>query len=252
MSTRSRIGILKKDGSIDSIYCHLDGYPEWVGAKLYQKYNNVDKINRLIELGDISHLEDNLEPDPTKIHQFGHDTEQKNVVVAYHRDRNENWEYTKPHHFNNMKEFKTFCKHSDQEFAYLYDEENKKYIWSPIPWHEESEMKFKDLEDKLIILGIVNPDEKDFDNLVWKVIDFEKDNDFYEFQDEYVSDDIAFDSLKRYFIENGFDDYKNSLKDNIMYLEEDKNDKELGKLYNKANELLKDIEDYTKDNDLEL
>ena len=38
MSTRSRIGILKNNGSIESIYCHLDGYPEWVGKKLYRYY----------------------------------------------------------------------------------------------------------------------------------------------------------------------------------------------------------------------
>ena len=42
MSTRSRIGILKSNGSIESIYCHLDGYPEWVGKKLYRYYNDVD------------------------------------------------------------------------------------------------------------------------------------------------------------------------------------------------------------------
>ncbi len=252
MSTRSRIGILKKDGSIDSIYCHLDGYPEWVGEKLYKKYNSLDRIERLISLGDISHLEDNLEPDPDKEHSFGHDTEQKNVVVAYHRDRNESWEHVKPKHFNNIKEFEKFCKKSDQEFAYLYDEQNEKYIWSPIPWYEESEMEFKDLEDKLIILGLVNQEEKDFDNLIWKVIDFEKDNDFYEYQDEYANDEVAFDSLKSYFQKNGFSDYINSLKDNITYLEEDKNDDVLGKLYNKANKLLKDIQEYNKEDELEL
>ena len=252
MSTRSRIGILKKDGSITSIYCHLDGYPEWVGEKLYKKYNSLDRIERLISLGNISHLEDNLEPDPEQEHSFGHDTEQKNVVVAYHRDRNENWEYVKPKNFNNIKEFEKYCKKSDQEFAYLYDEENEKYIWSPIPWYEESEMEFNDLEDKLIILGIVNPEEKNFDNLIWKVIDYEKDNDFYEYQDEYVNDEVAFNSLKSYFQKNGFTDYIKSLEDNITYLEEDKNDEVLGKLYIKANKLLKDIQEYIKDEELEL
>ena len=252
MSTRSRIGILKNNGSIESIYCHLDGYPEWVGKKLYRYYNAPEKINNLIQLGDISHLENNLEPNPEIPHKFGYDTEQKDVVVAYHRDRNESWEHVKPKHFNNIKEFEKFCKKSDQEFAYLYDEQNEKYIWSPIPWYEESEMEFKDLEDKLIILGLVNQEEKDFDNLIWKVIDFEKDNDFYEYQDEYANDEGAFDSLKSYFQKNGFSDYINSLKDNITYLEEDKNDDVLGKLYNKANKLLKDIQEYNKEDELEL
>ena len=34
MSTRSRIGILREDGSILSAYHHYDGYPEWLGVTL--------------------------------------------------------------------------------------------------------------------------------------------------------------------------------------------------------------------------
>ena len=46
MSTRSRIGILKKDGSIDSIYCHYDDYPKLVG--LYKFYNENDSEHNQI------------------------------------------------------------------------------------------------------------------------------------------------------------------------------------------------------------
>ena len=74
-----------------------------------------------------------------------------------------------------------------------------------------------------------------------------KDNKLYQ-----KTDDEAFESLRDYFLNNGFDEYKKSLKDNIMYLEEDKNDLELGKLYNKANNLLKELNDYEEDNELEL
>lgn len=249
MSTRSRIGILKENGSIESIYCHLDGYPEWVGKKLYRYYNNPERIKKLINLGDISHLENNLEPNPEMEHKFGHDTEQKNVVVAYHRDRNEDWKFVKPLLSKDIKEFEKFCLDSDQEFAYLYDEKNSKFLWSKIPWSSDDKMEFSNLEDKLIELGIVNPK---IDNLVWKIIDYEKDNDFYEFQDEYDSDEDAFESLREYFIDNGFEDYKNSLKDNILVLEEDKNDLVLGKLYNKANELLNTLNNLDKEKDIEL
>ena len=249
MSTRSRIGILKDNGSIESIYCHLDGYPEWVGKKLYRYYNNPERIKNLIKLGDISHLENNLEPNPEMEHKFGHDTEQKNVVVAYHRDRNEDWKFVKPLFSKDIKEFEKFCLDSDQEFAYLYDEKNSKFLWSKIPWSSDDKMEFSDLEDKLIELGIVNPK---LDNLVWKIIDYEKDNDFYEFQDEYDSDEDAFESLREYFIDNGFEEYKNSLKDNILVLEEDKNDLVLGKLYNKANELLNTLNNLDIEKDIEL
>lgn len=249
MSTRSRIGILKKNGSIESIYCHLDGYPEWVGRKLYRYYNDIDKINSLINLGDISHLESNLEPNPELPHKFGHDTEQKDVVVAYNRDRNEDWKFVKPLLSKDLKEFEKYCLDSDQEYAYLYDENNSKFIWSEIPWNSNEKMEFKDLEDKLVELGIAN---RNLDNIISKIIDYEKDNDFYEFRDEYDSDDEAYESLRDYFLNNGFDEYKKSLKDNILYLEEDKKDLELGKLYNKANNLLKELNEFEEENELEL
>ena len=161
MSTRSRIGILKKDGSIDSIYCHLDGYPEGVGLKLYKHYNNIEKINKLIQLGDISHLENKIKPFPLIKHEFGYDTEQKNVVVAYHRDRKEEWERVKPTHSQNIKEFEQYCKESDQEYAYLYDEKKKIFLWSSIPWETNEKMNFESLEDKLLKLKVIkNKKEK--------------------------------------------------------------------------------------------
>lgn len=56
MSTRCRIGILQDGGSIKSIYCHFDGYPEGVGVTLLNDYTDVEKINKLLDLGDISCL----------------------------------------------------------------------------------------------------------------------------------------------------------------------------------------------------
>ena len=54
MSTRSRIGILNQDGSIESVYHHSDGYPEWLGVVLKNKYSDSVKVRDLMELGDIS------------------------------------------------------------------------------------------------------------------------------------------------------------------------------------------------------
>lgn len=56
MSTRSRIAIEEDDGSIRSIYCHFDGYPEGVGAILKKHYTDPQKIEELLELGDLSIL----------------------------------------------------------------------------------------------------------------------------------------------------------------------------------------------------
>lgn len=56
MSTRCRIGIKNEDGTIRSIYCHFDGYPDGVGQTLLDSYMDVERINKLLDLGDISCL----------------------------------------------------------------------------------------------------------------------------------------------------------------------------------------------------
>ena len=56
MGTRSRIGIELSDGSILSVYCHWDGYPEFNGVKLVEHFNSHDAVTELIDGGDISAL----------------------------------------------------------------------------------------------------------------------------------------------------------------------------------------------------
>lgn len=56
MSTRSRIGIQNKDGSIESIYCHFDGYYEGVGRMLVENYTDESTVRELISLGNLSSL----------------------------------------------------------------------------------------------------------------------------------------------------------------------------------------------------
>ena len=56
MSTRSRVGLELADGSILSIYSHYDGYPEWAGRILCTHYNNREKVETLIDSGDVSCL----------------------------------------------------------------------------------------------------------------------------------------------------------------------------------------------------
>jgi hypothetical protein len=71
MSTRSRIAIENESGIVNSIYCHFDGYVDGVGKTLFNHYDK-EKLQKLIELGDISSL--------------GESTED---TVAYCRDRGE-------------------------------------------------------------------------------------------------------------------------------------------------------------------
>lgn len=86
MATTSTISILDQD-KIRTIYVHYDGYPQHQGAILLKYYTTAEQVNRLIDLGDISVLGKYLEPIDGQRHDFFHP--QKDVVVAYGRDRGE-------------------------------------------------------------------------------------------------------------------------------------------------------------------
>ena len=73
MNTRSKIGILRKDGSVDHVYSHWDGYPEHNGVVLIENYNNINKLNELIKNGDMSILAEHIYPVPDKAHSFDHE-----------------------------------------------------------------------------------------------------------------------------------------------------------------------------------
>ena len=87
MATRSRIAIEDQDGTVRSIYCHWDGYPEYNGVVLQENYQTQEKVEQLIALGSISSLKPLVAPPEGVTHKF--DDPFDNVTVAYHRDRGE-------------------------------------------------------------------------------------------------------------------------------------------------------------------
>lgn len=124
MATRSNIAIKNKNGSVDSIYCHWDGYLTHNGSILLNSYTDVDKIKKLISLGDISSLADNVEPSSGE-HSF--DKPQANVVVAYGRDRGE--ENTQTLHWNSIEEYLHNVDEMWIEYVYIYDEQEQKWFY---------------------------------------------------------------------------------------------------------------------------
>ena len=56
MATRSLIGLVLKDNSIKYSYCHNDGYLSGVGKTLLKHYKDFDKIDELLNYGDMSSL----------------------------------------------------------------------------------------------------------------------------------------------------------------------------------------------------
>lgn len=87
MSTRSYIAKQVGENQYRTIYCHSDGYLTHNGAMLYDHFNDAEKLDELLNLGDISYLAPNINPDPSKPHSFNYDERQDGVIVAYGRDR---------------------------------------------------------------------------------------------------------------------------------------------------------------------
>jgi hypothetical protein len=56
MGTRSTIALEFADGTVESVYCHWDGYLEHNGKILLENYTDPFKLRDLIDLGDISSL----------------------------------------------------------------------------------------------------------------------------------------------------------------------------------------------------
>lgn len=129
MSTRSRIGIKRKDGSIESIYCHWDGYLSNNGKILFRSYQDINKIEELLDLGNISSLSDEL-----------------NDVVAYMRDKGEEDQEKRTH--KNLSEFNLFMTDGWEEYVYLYDETSKEWRYAPVPYPYTS-LKFDSLKEGL-------------------------------------------------------------------------------------------------------
>lgn len=61
MSTRARIGIVKPDGSVLSIYTHSDGYISHHGPILLEHYNTAQKVLALMKMGNASQLNETID-----------------------------------------------------------------------------------------------------------------------------------------------------------------------------------------------
>ena len=88
MSTNSGIALRSGD-TYETIYCHWNGYPEYMLPILRGNYNSFELASKLISFGDASSIGPRLEPNEGETHDFMHPAE--DVCVFYHRDRGDDW-----------------------------------------------------------------------------------------------------------------------------------------------------------------
>jgi hypothetical protein len=112
MATRSHIGVRNLDGTVDYIYCHWDGYPEHNGNILKEYYQDMDKVNALMKLGDLSSLGQEI---GEKQDFDDRTTHNENWCLAYGRDRNE------PNTSVTTTQFENLLHNDAVDYLYVFD-----------------------------------------------------------------------------------------------------------------------------------
>ena len=56
MSTRATIACANEDGTFQATYLHYDGYPEFAGVILNQRFNSIEKVSALLAGGELRSL----------------------------------------------------------------------------------------------------------------------------------------------------------------------------------------------------
>ena len=138
MSTRSLIGIQNADNTIEYIYCHHDGYLDWVGKKLISHYKNEETIRELLALGDISSLGNKPVSSPDAWEVFS--TASPDECVSYKMRGETDVDSTTT---NNLDSYVQAGIHSGVEYLYVYVMAEKewkyRYIYDDKPWRSVQE-----------------------------------------------------------------------------------------------------------------
>ena len=107
MGTRSTIALEYADGTVDQIYCHWDGYLDYNGEILLESYKDPFVVQRMMELGDMSSLKEDLDD-----------------CTFYARDRGES--IRKARRFEDFDTYK--AKHDYEEYEYILRNDGHWYV----------------------------------------------------------------------------------------------------------------------------
>ena len=109
MSTRCMIGKLYENGTVRAVYCHHDGYPSYVGDKLFNHYQDDKKIEKLLALGNMSSLGNIPE------HREWENSESGQTYCDAYLSEDE-----KADDFASEQDYLDVFRHSDRAYLYLW------------------------------------------------------------------------------------------------------------------------------------
>lgn len=145
MSTRSTISIINKDGTVRSIYCHHDGYVSYNGKKLVDFYKDEERINQLLDLGDLSALGNNPVSDKEYWKNSGPFYNFNEDFCITYRDRGETEIDAKE--FNSFEEFKQAFPDLQEEYNYIF--KDNKWYYCRDDWSNETLDDLRLVEEEL-------------------------------------------------------------------------------------------------------
>lgn len=168
MSTKSLIFQEQQDGTLKGIYCHWDGYLQYNGVILSESYSDPKKVAKLLELGNLSALGEELEASEA-VRLYGNyyyvsedfkalsDEEQERLkneaqigkyTIAYHRDCGEELTplktITLEEQKNGKNPFPYYC-----EYIYVQDKNGVWYVNSIFGNKKINGRSFRKLEEEL-------------------------------------------------------------------------------------------------------
>jgi hypothetical protein len=120
MATRSTIALEYADGTVDQIYCHWDGYLSHNGQILFEHYQDPFKLQKMMELGDLS----SLHPEIGEKHDFDDRSACDGQCTFYGRDRGETG--VSARRFRDFEDYKE--RHQYEEFEYILRRDGHWYV----------------------------------------------------------------------------------------------------------------------------
>ena len=140
MATRSRIAIENENGTVSSVYSHWDGYPSNNGRILMEHYKDRDKLQKLIDLGSLSSLAEEVDIPEGVNHTF--ENQVKGITVFYGRDRGEDDVEATTH-----ADRTAFLRSDVEAYGYLLTKEGE---WLMLDGHKKASTRdYIELEEVL-------------------------------------------------------------------------------------------------------
>lgn len=147
MATRSTIALEFADGTVQQVYCHWDGYIEHNGQILYKHYSDPFKLQKLINLGDLS----SLHPEIGTKHSFDDRDASEGQCTFYGRDRGETGCAARQ-----FRDFQDYCENAQfEEYDYILRRDGQ---WS-VQIHDRPRVSLAEVIEREAIEGLLAEDE---------------------------------------------------------------------------------------------